>query len=123
MFSVRRMQPADRRAFFITILVFFILSCDKTPSVSDQEKELFTKICVELAVSKIKHGNNAAAYQMAIEDIFLRNNISREFLNDFLEKISSQPEIQQEVFQAINDRLEKYESLPLDSLKRIRQIR
>jgi len=123
MFSVHRFQPANRRAFFITILILFFISCETTPSVSDHEKELFTKICVELTVSKIKYSNNADAYKAAIEDIFLRNNTNRDFLDDFLKKISSQPEIQQEVFQAINSQLEKIESLPPDSLKRLWQIR
>ncbi|MCD6161609.1 MAG: hypothetical protein J7K40_04250 [candidate division Zixibacteria bacterium] len=50
--------------------------------------------------------------------ILNRNNTNQEFLNEFLEKVASHAEIQQEIFQAIDKELEKYENLPPDSLER-----
>ncbi len=116
MFSVYKAWPANWRAFFIIMLA--LISCKGTASISSEEKEAFIKTYVELSLARMKFGNLSKKYETAKEKIFIRNGTGEEFMNDFLDRISTKQDVQLEVFQAIADRLEQFESLPLDSLRR-----
>lgn len=118
MFSARKFKSGLCRTFFIASLFFIIQSCDTSPSISNNEKQIFITTYTHLTLAKIKFGKSSQKHEKAVELIFNRNNTNQEFLYEFLERIASHAEIQQEIFQAIDEQLEIYENLPPDSLER-----
>jgi len=118
MFSGHRLKSGICRTIIIASLFIIIQSCNKSPSISNSDKQAFITVYTQLTLAKIKFGKFPQKHKTAVEMILNRNNTNQEFLNEFLEKVASHAEIQQEIFQAIDKELEKYENLPPDSLER-----
>ncbi len=105
-------------AFFIILCIFLSLSCSEKPKISDKEKEAFINTYVELSLAYNKYSKFPKQYHQAVDQIYAKNGTGKEFLNNFMGKISSYPDTQYEIFQIIAKRLEGYENLPADSLSR-----
>ena len=120
-FLVRKICSRIIGTFFILMVFSLCQSCSNNPSVSQDEKESFINTYIDLTLAKVKYNQASKKHEKALSIIFTRNGTSREFINDFLEKIANHPEVQKEIFQAIVDRLEKYENMPPDSLEKIWQ--
>jgi hypothetical protein len=104
---------------------FFILillppgACNRNIPVSDKDKEAFINTVVDLVLMMDQPVPAKGKQPDGYETLFARHGTSEEFLYDFIDKISSHPEVQREIFQTISDRLKKYRDLPPDSLRRI----
>ena len=112
----RRFGPRLAGAFFIAL--FLMLSCSEKPTISSEDKEAFISTYVDLTLAKAKYQDLQKDYETARTVIYDRNGTDEKFLNEFLEKIESKIEIQEEIFKAISEELEKYEKMPTDSLNR-----
>jgi ATP-dependent Lon protease len=112
----RKIRPRVTGAFFIFVTLLVV--CGKSPSISADEKEAFINTYVELTLAKIKYGNLDKQYQNIKKEIFLKNGTGEEFLNNFIDKISTNIEIQQEIYEEIANRLEKFDKISPDSLNR-----
>ena len=118
---VRKIWSRIIGTLFMLMVFSLCQSCSNNPSVSQDEKESFINTYIDLTLAKVKYDRKSIEHEKAINIIFTRNGTSREFLDDFLEKIAKHPEVQKEIFQTIVDRLEKYENMPPDSLEKIWQ--
>ena len=119
MFSAVEIWPRTIGAFVLILCIYLFLSCGEKPEVSNDEKEAFINTYVEISLAYTKYNKFPKQYRQAIDHIFNKNGTNIEFLNNFLEKISSCPETQYEIFRIIAARLEEYENLPPDSLIQI----
>lgn len=106
-------------AFLPILCIYLCLYCSEKPEVSNEEEEAFINTYVEISLAYTKYNKFPKQYRQAVNQIFTQNGTSREFLNNFLKKLSSCPENQYEIFQIIAARLEEYENLPPDSLTRM----
>lgn len=119
MFSAVKIWSRTIGAFFPILCICLSLSCSEKPKISGEEKEAFINTYVELSLAYTKYNKFPKQYHQAVDQIYVKNGTGKEFLNNFMEKISSYPETQYEIFQIIASRLEGYENLPADSLARI----
>ncbi|MCP4583315.1 MAG: hypothetical protein GY839_17040 [candidate division Zixibacteria bacterium] len=113
---VSKLTPRLAGAFFIFIFLF--ISCDDTPTVTQDEKDAFIGTYVNLTLAKIKFKNQEKKYKTIRSSIYNQHGTSEQFLNEFRDKIESNYKLQQEVFKAISERLEDFEKIPSDSLNR-----
>ena len=110
----RKIWPRVTGVFFIFIMLY--AACGKSPSISANEKEAFINTYVELTLAQIKFRNLDKQYQDIKKEIYLKNGTDEEFLNNFIEKISANIEVQEDIFREITNRLEKFEQVSPDSL-------
>ena len=113
---VRRIWPRLSGAFFIILILS--IGCGKSPAISADEKEAFISTYVELTLAQIKFKNFDKQYQEIKKEIYLKNRTDEEFLKSFIDKISANIEVQEDIFREITGRLEKYEQVSPDSLNR-----
>jgi len=113
---VRRIWPRLTGAFFIILILS--IGCGKSPAISADEKEAFISTYVELTLAQIKFKNFDKQYQEIKKEIYLKNRTDEEFLKSFIDKISANIEVQEDIFREITGRLEKYEQVSPDSLNR-----
>ena len=126
---VHKILPAIRPVFFIILITQFLYSCTNTVSVNENEKKAFINTYVELTLARVEFTLarvefkiESKKYQTRVNEIYKRNGTNREFIDNFLTKISSRPELQKEIFQSITNKLKEYEKIPSDSLKRLWQV-
>ena len=119
---VHKILPAIRRGFFVILITQFLYSCTNTVSVNENEKKAFINTYVELTLARAEFKIDSKKYQTRVNEIYKRNGTNREFIDNFLAKISSRPELQKEIFQSITSKLKEYEKMPSDSLKRLWQV-
>jgi len=113
---VSKIKPRLAGAFFSLMILFN--SCGNSPTVSPAEKEAFINTYVDLTLARIKHGNLKKQYNTTLASIYDQHGTNEQFLNEFLDRIESDYELQQEIFKAIAERLEEFEKIPSDSLNR-----
>ena len=114
-YTARKLKPRAAGAFFIALIILF--SCSSPGStISNDEKEAFINAYVELSLVQLKIKNRSGVYESAEKNILAKNNFTREEFASFGEKISANPDLQTEIYQAIKARLEIYQELPIDSL-------
>jgi hypothetical protein len=118
MFSAVKIRLQTIEVFSIILCICLNLFCSEKPKISDEEKEAFINTYVGLSLAYTKYNKFPKQYHQAVDNIYAQNGTSEELLNNFMEKISSYPETQYEIFQTIASQLEIYENLPADSLAR-----
>jgi len=111
-----KIWPRVTGAFFIFIILY--AACGKSPSISPDEKEAFINTYVELTLAQIRYRNFEKQYQDIKKEIYLKNGTDEEFLDNFIDKISTNIEVQEDIYREITSRLEKFEQVSPDSLNR-----
>ncbi len=108
-------MPRATGAFFIALLLLSACSYFGD-SVSEDEKTTFINIYTDLVLVKSKYDTNSKIIEKTENEIFKRNGISKEEFINFKDKISSNPDLQNEIYQRILKQLKAYRELPKDSL-------
>lgn len=115
---VHKLEPRLGGAFLFILLIGF--GCHSTASgLSRQEKAAFINTYVELTIAQAKYDVRPREYDVAVKNIYAKNNTSPELMKEYLRKISDNPQEQHEVYNAIAEKLKGYEDIPADSLNKI----
>jgi hypothetical protein len=97
------------------------LACGGSVNISKADREKFIKTYVDLAINKASFDPAGSGFNSAIEDVFVRNNTSKEFMSLLWKKMSASPKLQESIYREIANRLKTIESLPSDSLEKLTQ--
>ena len=109
--------------FFSFLLIMQSLNCGTTERLSNQDREKFIKVYVELTLAREKLSDSSRVEKAVIQQIMSVNDVDKEFLDDVKRKMSSNLKLQSQVYREINDRLKVFEKLPPDSLeKQLRDV-
>jgi hypothetical protein len=104
--------------FFIVIITLIGACSSSSSGVSKTDREAFINTYVDLTLIQIQFGKRLKNSQAAEDNVFARYGTSKEFMDDFVVKIAGKPELQEEIYREIADRLNKLRSMPSDSLDR-----
>jgi hypothetical protein len=107
--------------FLVVSCLIIFLACGGSVNISKADREKFIKTYVDLAINKASFDPAGGGFNSAIEDVFARNNNSKEFMNSIWEKMSASPKLQESIYREIVNRLKTIESLPPDSLEKLTQ--
>jgi hypothetical protein len=106
-------------AFLIMVLLIAFTACKSDTNISKSEREKFVTTYVELAIIRANNNQSGGTYDDMIADTFTRNKTSKEFMRLVWKKILTRPQIQEDIYRDIMDRLKTIETLPADSLDKL----
>lgn len=112
---VHKLAPRVTGAFFIIIILLSGCLLSKS-SISEDEKNTFINTYAGLVLIQIKYDKLNKFYDQAEQAIFEENSTTREEFEQFEQKISSNPELQKEIYTKIIEKLKEYKDTPVDSL-------
>jgi hypothetical protein len=114
-----KFPPRSTGAFFIALLIL-IYSCGlNSKPVSDKEIDSFCNTYTDLVLIQLRFKGNDKKYKTAESAVFEKNGLTKDEFSEFKKKISSKPELENEIYHKLLDKLKTYQDLPVDSLNKL----
>ena len=108
-----------RTGFFLCLCVIIIFGITCRQGISNSDRKKFITTYTELSLAYWKSETAPGRYSSLADVIFQKNGVDRKFLADIQGKMASNPQLQFQIYQEINERLKGYDNIPPDSLGKL----